>query len=216
MKLRTVDIVFLSVNKKNLDGPWCRIFCVLARRVTRKSIIFLDFILVKETDYPVTLNLCYLIYLMSLPVGHYAYGAVQESKSLLRNGFSCWIADLNWVISHLPGGLASGTDVADMDIPQLLSLQKAIGRHCDAHLTDALMGSTKCYLLKELGAYSGPMNVVSSVNTLCCLSSRHTRGLLLQFCSQPMVWQWSASAGGNDTGTLFRESGVCVVFAVQT
>ena len=111
----------------------------------------------------VILAIGYLVYLEGLPVGHYAYGALQESKSLLRNGFSCWIADLNWVISHLPGGLASGTDVATMDIPQLLSLQKAIVRHCDAHLTDALMGSTKCYLLKgrlELGADGGPLKVV--------------------------------------------------------
>ena len=43
-----------------------------------------------------------LIYLLRLPDNHYAHIALQESKSLLRDGFSCWIADLNWVISHLP------------------------------------------------------------------------------------------------------------------
>ena len=111
----------------------------------------------------VILAIAYLVYLMRLPVDHYAYGALQESKSLLRNGFPCWIADLNWVISHLPGGLAGSPDVADMDIPQLLSLQKEIERRCDVHLKDVLMGSTKCYLLKgrlELGASGGPMSVV--------------------------------------------------------
>ena len=52
---------------------------------------------------------------------------------------------------------------------------------------------------------------VSSITTLCCLSSRHTGEHLLQFCSRPMAWQWSTSIGGNDTGFhwQFRESGVC-------
>ena len=44
----------------------------------------------------------YLIYLLQLPHSHYAYAALQESKSLLSGGFSCWIGDLNWVIWHLP------------------------------------------------------------------------------------------------------------------
>ena len=39
------------------------------------------------------------------PDNHYPHIALQESKSLLHDGFPCWIADVNWVISHLPGGL---------------------------------------------------------------------------------------------------------------
>ena len=61
----------------------------------------------------VSLEVAYLVYfkLKQLPVNHYAHMAKQVSKSLLHNRFQvpCWIADLNWVISHLLGGLALDT-----------------------------------------------------------------------------------------------------------
>ena len=93
-----------------------------------------------------------------LPVNHYAHVAMQESKSLLRNGFPCWIADLNWVLSHLPGWLALGTHIGNMDISQLLSLQKAVVRRCDGHLCDVLLNSTKCSPAhRRLGALASIM-----------------------------------------------------------
>jgi hypothetical protein len=71
----------------------------------------------------VILAVAYLVYLMQLPVNHYAHVARQEStKSLLRNGVPCWIADLNGLFFpsqlvffplHLPGGLALDTHVVD-------------------------------------------------------------------------------------------------------
>jgi hypothetical protein len=51
----------------------------------------------------VTLAIACLLYLLQLPPAHYAYAALQESISLLRKGYSCWIADINWVLHHLPG-----------------------------------------------------------------------------------------------------------------
>jgi hypothetical protein len=98
----------------------------------------------------VILAVAYLIYLLQLPHHHYAHLALQESKSLLRNGFPCWIADLNWVISHLPGGPGNSSDahVERMDVGQLLSLQKELVRQCDEHLRDVLMTSTKCSLIR--------------------------------------------------------------------
>ena len=47
-----------------------------------------------------------LIYLLRLPDNHYAHIALQESKSLLRDGFPCWIADLNWSYPIFLGGAA--------------------------------------------------------------------------------------------------------------
>ena len=106
----------------------------------------------------VVLAVGYLAYLLQLPDHHYAHVALRESMSLLRHGFPCWVADLNWVISHLPGGLTEDTHVEDMDIAQLLSLQKSVVKNCDEHLNSMLMNSTKCSLLRgrlELGANGG-------------------------------------------------------------
>ena len=66
-----------------------------------------------------------LIYLLRLPDNHYAHIALQESKSLLRDGFSCWIADLK--LGHFPS-----------------SLQKAIERSCDEHLY-GILSNFLCY-----------------------------------------------------------------------
>jgi hypothetical protein len=94
----------------------------------------------------VTLAIAYLLYLRGLPTTHYAYAALQESKSLLRNGFPCWIADLNWVILNLPGADLPGgaIHVEDMDGRGLLALQKSLVEWCDGHLGQALAASTKC------------------------------------------------------------------------
>ena len=111
----------------------------------------------------VVLAVGYLAYLLQLPDHHYAHVALRESMSLLRHGFPCWVADLNWVISHLPGGLTEDTHVEDMDIAQLLSLQKLVVKSCDEHLNSMLMNSTKCSLLRgrlELGANGGGSTVV--------------------------------------------------------
>lgn len=96
------------------------------------------------------LAIAYLIYLLQLPESHYAHVALRESKSLLRKGFPCWIGDLNWVISHLPGEGASALDihVENMDRVQLLSLQKSVEHRCDAHLYSILIVSPKCLLLR--------------------------------------------------------------------
>ena len=65
----------------------------------------------------------------------------------MRNGFSCWIGDLNWVINHLPGGTQLDTHVENMDTSQLQSLLKDIERRCNSHLNDTLLNSAKCSLL---------------------------------------------------------------------
>jgi hypothetical protein len=96
----------------------------------------------------VNLAIAYLIYLLQLPGSHYAHLAMLESKSLLRNGFPCWIADLNWVISHLPGGGDYEAHVEEMDSVQLLALQKSLERQCDTHLHSILHYSAKCPMLK--------------------------------------------------------------------
>jgi hypothetical protein len=111
----------------------------------------------------VLLAIAYLVYLLRLPHNHYVHAAMQESKSLLRSGFPCWIADLNCVVSHLPGALPCDTHVEDMDIDQLLSLQKAIVRRCDDHLDDVLMASIKCSMIRgrlELSMIGGRGNIV--------------------------------------------------------
>ena len=114
----------------------------------------------------VVLAVGYLAYLLQLPDHHYARVALQESMSLLRRGFPCWVADLNWVLSHLPGGLAGDVHhahVEDMNVTQLLSLQMSVVKSCDEHLNRVLMDSTKCSLLRgrlELGANGGGSNVV--------------------------------------------------------
>ena len=116
----------------------------------------------------VILAVAYLVYLLRLPDNHYAHIALQESKSLLRDGFPCWIGDLNWVISHLPGwGCVS--HVEDMDVAQLISLQKAIERSCDEHLFGILSDSTKCSLLMgrlDLGMNRGGSGIVCTSGKL--------------------------------------------------
>ena len=96
----------------------------------------------------VNLAIAYLVYLRRLPDMHYAHAALRESISLLRKGFSCWIADLNWVISHLPGSDVYETHVEDMDGGQLLSLQKGLVKRCDAHLQRVLNESVKCLMVR--------------------------------------------------------------------
>jgi hypothetical protein len=34
---------------------------------------------------------------------HFAYATLQEAISLLQKGYSCWIADINWVLCRLLG-----------------------------------------------------------------------------------------------------------------
>ena len=75
------------------------------------------------------------------------YAVALTRKSLLRNGFSCWIGDLNWVINHLPGGTKLDTHVENMDTSQLQSLLKDLERRCNSHLNDTLLNSAKCSLL---------------------------------------------------------------------
>ena len=71
--------------------------------------------IITNGHYRVNLAIAYLVYLRCLPDMHYAHAALRESISLLRKGFPCWIADLNWVISHLPGSDVYETHVEDMD-----------------------------------------------------------------------------------------------------
>jgi hypothetical protein len=97
----------------------------------------------------VTLAVAYLMYLLQLPPTHFAYAALKESISLLRKGYSCWIADLNWVIHHLPGARStpSGVDVENMNRSQLRGLQNTLEEWCDAHLCQELLASPKCAML---------------------------------------------------------------------
>lgn len=107
----------------------------------------------------------YLIYLLRLPWTHYAYAALQESRSLLESGWSCWIADLNWVINTLPrpGRNVRRVNVDEMGEEQLLSLQTTLIEWCDEDLRRAIMTSPKCSLIAgrmELGV-NGVMTRVS-------------------------------------------------------
>ena len=50
-----------------------------------------------------------------------------------------------------------------MEVPQLLSLQKAILRHCDNHLQDMVLTSVKCVMIRgrlDLDINRGRMNVI--------------------------------------------------------
>jgi exonuclease III len=91
----------------------------------------------------------YLIYLLRLPHSHYAYAALQESKSLLLAGFPCWLGDLNWVIGHLPGQISPiSFHVENMSSEELQSLQDNLDRTCDRFLQDFVDSSPKCRLLR--------------------------------------------------------------------
>ncbi|KAJ3878477.1 hypothetical protein F5051DRAFT_327871, partial [Lentinula edodes] len=51
----------------------------------------------------VSLALRYLKYLMDLPDSHYVSLALKENNNLRNSHFPCWLSDLDYVISQLPG-----------------------------------------------------------------------------------------------------------------
>ena len=85
---------------------------------------------------------------MQLPHSHYAYAALQESKSLLSAGLPCWIGDLNWVIAHLPGQNLVNVHVESMNREELFNLQVDLERSCDRFLQNFIDTSSKCVLLR--------------------------------------------------------------------
>ncbi|KAH7879474.1 uncharacterized protein C8R40DRAFT_1035802, partial [Lentinula edodes] len=50
-----------------------------------------------------SLALRYLKYLITLPPSHYAFSALWDNDNLCRAGSPCWLSDLDYAISQLPG-----------------------------------------------------------------------------------------------------------------
>ena len=134
---KLMDVQHLYIQR--LLGAGAR--SMLATLFTETGILPLRFRWVK-------LAIGYLIYLLQLPHSHYAYAALKESISLLLAGFPCWIGDLNWAVTHLPGQELLEVHLESMDIDELRSLQDSLECGCDRFLDNMVDTSSKCALLR--------------------------------------------------------------------
>ncbi|EIN14587.1 hypothetical protein PUNSTDRAFT_24260, partial [Punctularia strigosozonata HHB-11173 SS5] len=95
------------------------------------------------------LALRYLVHLCSLPADHYAYLALQQSFALAHDGSPCWVLDLRYVLSRLPGPSHGAHSLEQLRDPEyVLSLIKIVENQLDAWLTDRIDTSPKLELLR--------------------------------------------------------------------
>ncbi|KAJ3870875.1 hypothetical protein F5051DRAFT_489561, partial [Lentinula edodes] len=89
----------------------------------------------------ISLILRYLKYLMGLPSSHYASLALKESNNLCNSHSPCWLSDLDYAISQLPGNHC---------LPNLRSLNRD---HID-RLIKSIEFSTKADLQSHINTWS--------------------------------------------------------------
>jgi hypothetical protein len=96
----------------------------------------------------VLLAVGYMAYILGLSQSHYARSAYNESLALARRGLQCWVTDLRWVVSRLPGPMHVELTERHFEDPDLLrELQKSITDACDKYLQQCLEENVKCRLL---------------------------------------------------------------------
>jgi GTP:adenosylcobinamide-phosphate guanylyltransferase len=83
----------------------------------------------------VLLAVSYLAYVLRLSQSHYARSAYEESLVLARRGLQCWVTDLRWVVSSLPGpSRVVLTELHFYDPELLQKLQKFIADACNKYI----------------------------------------------------------------------------------
>ncbi|KAJ3858177.1 hypothetical protein EV359DRAFT_52421, partial [Lentinula novae-zelandiae] len=96
----------------------------------------------------VILALCYLIYLLNLPLDHYASLALQANHVLRSSGNSCWLSDLNWAIQHLPNCTLALPPTSQLSEQAVLSLIKSVSQQCNLFLQSEVNNSNCLALLQ--------------------------------------------------------------------
>ncbi|KAJ4478552.1 hypothetical protein C8R41DRAFT_772466, partial [Lentinula lateritia] len=96
----------------------------------------------------VILALRYLIYLLNLPLDHYASLALQANHALRSSGNSCWLSDLEWAIQHLPNCTLVLPPPTQLSEQSVLSLIKSVSRQCNLFLQSELDNSNRLALLQ--------------------------------------------------------------------
>ncbi|KAJ3852482.1 hypothetical protein EV368DRAFT_40960 [Lentinula lateritia] len=96
----------------------------------------------------VILALRYLIYLLKLPLDHYANLAPQANH-VLRSSGNSWLSDLDWAIQHLPNSTLVLPPLTQLSEQTVLSLIKAISQHCNQFLQSEIDNSNRLALLQR-------------------------------------------------------------------
>ncbi|KAJ3853112.1 hypothetical protein EV368DRAFT_26708, partial [Lentinula lateritia] len=97
----------------------------------------------------VILALRYLIYLLKLPLEHYANLALQANHVLRSSGNSCWLSDLDWAIRHLPNSTLVLPPLTLLSEQTVLPLIKSISQKCNQFLQSEIDNSSRLALLQR-------------------------------------------------------------------
>ncbi|KAJ3851326.1 hypothetical protein EV368DRAFT_43403, partial [Lentinula lateritia] len=96
----------------------------------------------------IILALHYLIYLLNLPLNHYASLTLQTNHILCSFGNFCWLSDLDWAIQHFPNCTLVLPPATQLSEHAVLSLIKLISHQCNQFLQSEVDNSSRLTLLQ--------------------------------------------------------------------